>query len=209
MKNIHLLLTLTGAVLLCGCNKQAKINNEKIEILSQKIIQLEQSQSRQMATIQSQLTSLTPMLDKMNNYYFEKSHDDAFFYHTNTLYLLLTVGQKIESQLQVADAGREAQNSLAFSYHTNQTATMYLCAAQIEDTMTGQESRIENNVNTETRRVGAALGDAVLKQIKLSAPDAIETARRKEMEADVAQIQRDIDTIKARLEITNQPAIRP
>ena len=209
MKNIYLLLTLAGAVLLCGCNKQAKINNEKIEILSQKIIQLEQSQSRQMAAIQSQLTSLTPMLDKMNNYYFEKSHDDAFFYHTNTLYLLLTVGQKIESQLQVADAGREAQNSLAFSYHTNQTATMYLCTAQIEDTMTGQESRIENNVNAETRRVGAALGDAVLKQIKLSAPDAIETARRKEMEADVAQIQRDMDTIKARLEITNQPAIRP
>jgi hypothetical protein len=209
MKNIHLLLTLAGAVLLCGCNKQAKINNEKIEILSQKIIQLEQSQSRQMAAIQSQLTSLTPMLDKMNNYYFEKSHDDAFFYHTNTLYLLLTVGQKIESQLQVADAGREAQNSLAFSYHTNQTATMYLCAAQIKDTMTGQESRIENNVNAETRRVGAALGDAVLKQIKLSAPDAIETARRKEMEADMAQIQRDIDTIKARLGITNQPAIQP
>jgi hypothetical protein len=209
MKNIHLLLTLAGAVLLCGCNKQAKINNEKIEILSQKIIQLEQSQSRQMAAIQSQLTSLTPMLDKMNNYYFEKSHDDAFFYHTNTLYLLLTVGQKIESQLQVADAGREAQNSLAFSYHTNQTATMYLCAAQIKDTMTGQESRIENNVNAETRRVGEALGDAVLKQIKLSAPDAIEAARRKEMEADVAQIQRDIDMIKARLGITNQPAAKP
>jgi hypothetical protein len=209
MKNTDLLLTLTGAVLLCGCNKQAKINNEKIEILSQKIIQLEQSQSRQMAVIQSQLTSLTPMLDKMNNYYFEKSHDDAFFYHTNTLYLLLTVGQKIESQLQTADAGREAQNSLAYSYHTNQTATMYLCTAQIEDAMAGQESRIENDVNAETRRVGAVLGDAVLKQIKLLAPDAIETARRKEMEADVAQIQRDFDTIKARLGITNQPAIRP
>jgi hypothetical protein len=209
MKKTHLLLMLTGAVLLCGCNKQAKINNEKIEILSQKIIQLEQSQSRQMAVIQSQLTSLTPMLDKMNNYYFEKSHDDAFFYHTNTLYLLLTVGQKIESQLQTADAGRDAQNSLAYSYHTNQTATMYLCTAQIEDAMTGQESRIENDVNAETRRVGAALGDAVLKQVKLSAPDAVETARRKEMETEVAQMQRDIDAIKARLGITNQPAAQP
>jgi hypothetical protein len=209
MKKTHLLLTLTGAVLLCGCEKQAKINNTKIEILSQKIIQLEQSQSRQMAVIQSQLTSLTPMLDKMNNYYFEKSHDDAFFYHTNTLYLLLTVGQKIESQLQASDAGREAQNSLAYSYHTNQTATMYLCTAQIEDAMAGQESRIKDDVNAESRRVGAALGDAVLKQIKLSAPDAVEIAWRKEMEAAVVQIQRDIDTIKSRLGITNQPAAQP
>ena len=209
MQKTCLLLSLTGAVLFCGCDKQAKLNSAKIDILSQKIIQLEQSQSKQMAAIQSQLISLAPMLDKMNNYYFEKNHDDAFFYHTNTLYLLLTVGQKIESQLQVADAGREAQNSLAYSYHTNQAATMYLCTAQIEDTMAGQESRIEDNVNAETRQIGATLGDALLKQIKLSAPDEVEITRRKEMETEVAQIQRDIDTIKARLGITNQPTARP
>jgi hypothetical protein len=209
MKKKYLLLSLTGAVLLCGCNKQAKVNSAKIEILSQKIVQLEQSQSRQLAVIQTQLTSLAPMLDKMNNYYFEKNHDDAFFYHTNTLYLLLTVGQKIESQLQVADTERAAQNSLAYYYHTNQAATVYLCTAQIEDALTGQENRIEDNVNAETRRVGAALGDEVLKQIKLSAPDAVETARRTQMEAEVVQIQRDLDLIKARLGITNQPATRP
>ncbi|HEX3857105.1 MAG TPA: hypothetical protein VHY30_07410 [Verrucomicrobiae bacterium] len=209
MQKKYLLLSLIGAVLFCGCDKQTKINSAKIEILSQKIVQLEQSQSKQLAVIQSQLTSLAPMLDKMNNYYFEKNHDDAFFYHTNTLYLLLTVGQKIESQLQVADTERVAQNSLANFYHTNQTATIYLCTAQIEDAMTGQEIRIENNVNAETSRASAALGGELLKQIKSSAPDAAEIARRKEMETDVAQIKRDIDMIKARLGITNQPAARP
>ncbi len=205
MKKAYLLISVASMALFCGCDKQAKINSAKIEILSQKIVQLEQNQSKQLAVIQSQLTSLAPMLDKMNNYYFEKGHDEAFFFHTNTLYLLLTVGQKIESQLQAADAGREAQNSLAYFYHTNQTATMYLYAAQIQDAMTGQESRLENNVNAETRRVG----DELLKQIKLSAPDAVETARLKEMEADVIQLQSDLALIKARLGITNQPAVSP
>jgi hypothetical protein len=209
MQRTYFLLSLTSAVLLCGCGKQTKINGEKIEILSQKIVQLEQNQSKQLAVIQSQLASLTPMLDKMNNYYFEKNHDDAFFYHTNTLYLLLTVGQKIESQLQVADTERAAQNSLAYYYHTNQTATMYLYTAQIQDALNGQESRVENNVNAETRREATALGDELVKQIKLSAPDAAETARLKEMETDVAQMQHDLNLIKARMGITNQPSARP
>jgi hypothetical protein len=209
MQKIYLLLPLTATALLCGCNKQAKINSEKIDILSQKIVQLEQSQSKQMAAIQSELTSLAPMLDKMNDSYFEKNHEDAYFYHTNTLYLLLTVGKKIQAQLQTADTEREAQNSLAYSYHTNQLGAVYLCTAQIEDAMASQESRIEDNVNAETRQIGATLGDALLKQIKLSAPDEAEIARRKEMETEVAQIQRDMDSIKARLGITNQPAARP
>jgi hypothetical protein len=209
MQKIYLLLSLTGAALLCGCNKQAKINSQKIDILSQKIVQLEQSQSQQMAAIQSQLTSLAPMLDKINDSYFEKNHEDAYFYHTNTLYLLLTIGKKIQAQLQVADTEREAQNSLAYNYHTNQLGAMYLCTAQIEDSMAGQESRIEDNVNAETRQIGATLGDALLNQIKLSAPDEAEISRRKAMEAEVTQIQRDLDTIKARLGITNQPAARP
>ena len=209
MQKTYFLLWLTGAALLCGCDKQAKINSEKIGILSQKIVQLEQSQSKQMAVIQSELTSLAPSLDKMNDYYFEKTHDDAFFYHTNTLYLLLAVDKKIESQLQIADIERASENSLEYYYHTNQTDTMYFCAAQIRDAMTGQENRIEDNVNAETRRVGTALGDELLKQIKLSAPDAAETARRREMEADAAQIKRDIDQIKTQLGITNQPAAWP
>src|ERR1700733_12471988 len=125
MQKTYFLLWLTGAALLCGCDKQAKINSEKIGILSQKIVQLEQSQSKQMAVIQSELTSLAPSLDKMNDYYFEKTHDDAFFYHTNTLYLLLAVDKKIESQLQIADIERASENSLEYYYHTNQTDTMY------------------------------------------------------------------------------------
>jgi hypothetical protein len=210
MKKTFFLLSITAvAALFCGCNKQTKINTEKIEILSQKIVQLQQSQSQQTAAIQSQLTSLAPMLDKMNNSYFEKNHDDEFFFHTNTLFLLLTVDRKIEAQLQTADAEREVENSLAYYYHTNQTDTMFFCVAQIEDAMAGQEKRIEENVNAETRRVDATLSDALLKQIKLSSSDATETARRMQMEADMTQIQRDLDTIKARLGITNQPTARP
>jgi hypothetical protein len=205
MQKKYLLLPLFGAVLLGGCDKQTKINSQKIEILSQKIVQLDQSQSRQLVTIQSQLASLAPMLDKMNNYYFEKNHDDAFFYHTNTLYLLLTVGQKIESQLQEADAGRASQNSLAYYYHTNQVAEIYLNAAQIQSSLTGQESRLENNMNVETKEAAAEL----LQQIKLSSPDADDTARLKEMESNVAQMQHDLALIKARLGITNQAAARP
>jgi hypothetical protein len=221
MQKIFFLLSLTGAIFLCGCDKQTKINSEKIQILSQNIVQLERNQAAQMAAIQSQLTSLAPMLDKINDFYFEKSHDDAFFYHTNTLYLLLTVDKKIESQLQIADTERASENALAYYYHTNQTDTMYFCAAQIRDAMTSQESRIkdamagqekqiEDNVNAETRQLSANLGDELLRQIKSSAPDATEIARVKEMAADVAQIKNDLAAIKAQHgEITNQPVARP
>jgi outer membrane murein-binding lipoprotein Lpp len=203
MKKIYLLALFVGAVLFCGCNKQAKINSQKIDILQQKIVQLEQSQSKQMAEIQSELTSLAPMLDKMNDTYFEKNHEDAYFYHTNTLYLLLTIGKKIQAQLQTSDTEREAQNSLAYNYHTNQLAAIYLCTAQIEDALASQESRIEDNVNAQTRQMGATLSDTLQKQI---ASYQVEIAAQK---AAIAQIQRDVDMIKARLGITNQPVARP
>jgi outer membrane murein-binding lipoprotein Lpp len=202
-------LLLAATVLLGGCDKQTKINSAKIEILSQKIVQLEQTQSKQLAAIQSQLASLAPMLDKMNDFYFEKTHDEAFFFHTNTLYLLLTVDKKIESHLQLADTERESERELAFYYHTNETDTMYFCTAQIQDALTGQEKRIVDNVNAATRRVGTNVSEVVLKQIKLSAPDAAETARRQQLAADVAQIKRDLEAIKVRLGITNQPATGP
>jgi outer membrane murein-binding lipoprotein Lpp len=206
MKHSYFLLTLTGAVLLCGCNQQTKLNGEKIEVLSQKIAQLEQAQARQMAAIQAQLTALTPALDKINNSYFEKSHEDAFFFHTNTLYLLLTVDRKIEAQLQVAETERQAGSSLAYYYHTNQTDTMYFCVAQIENAMEGMETRMVDKVNTQTR----ALGDQLAGQIKLSLPDETEITRRQEMESDVAQIKYDLEQVKARLGITtNAPAPRP
>ena len=233
MQKTYLLLPLTAAALLCGCDKQTKINSEKIQILSQNILQFEQSQSRQMAAIQSQLTSLAPMLDRMNSAYYEKNHDAELLYHTNTLFLLLMVDKKIEAHLQVADSEREAQNSQADSYHTNEMDLMRFYAAHIldaltsqenmmqdamtnqesrlRDTLAGQESRMVDKVNAETRQVGTNLGNALLKQIKLSsAPDAGETARRREMEADVAQIKRALEQIKMQLgQMTNQPAARP
>jgi hypothetical protein len=210
MKKTCILLSLAGAALLCGCGKQTKINTAEIKILSQQMVQLQQTQVKQMAAIQSQLASLAPMLDKINNFYFEKARDDALSYHTNTLYLLLAVDKNIESELQVADTERQTESSLAYSYHTNETGLLNFYAAQIQDAMITQESRIEDKVNAETRRVGADLSNELLKQIKLTAPDEAETARRRQLEADVAQIKRDLVQIKAQLtQMTNPPAARP
>jgi hypothetical protein len=221
MNKTHILLSLTGAALLCGCDKQTKINSEKIQMLSQNIIQFEQNQAKQMAAIQSQLTSLAPRLDQMNSSYFAKNRDDEFFYHTNTLYLLLMVDKKIEAHLQVADTKSEAESLRAYSYHTNEMDLLQFYAAQIQDAMTsqesrmrdalaGQEARIEAKVNAETRQTGTNLSDELLKQLKLLAPDADETARRKEMTADVAQIKRELEQIQVQLgQMTNPPAARP
>ena len=205
MKPIYFLLPLTGTVLLCGCNQQTKLNGEKIEVLSQRIVQLEQTQARQMAAIQSQLTALTPALDKINNSYFEKSHEDAFFFHTNTLYLLLTVDRKIEAELQVAETERQADSSLAYYYHTNQNDTMYFCVAQIENTLEGMEGRMLDKMSTQTKESG----DRILGQIKLLAPDQAEIARRQELAAEVSQIKLELDQIMMHLNLTNPPSAQP
>ena len=202
MKNKCFLFSLAVAVLVCGCDKQTQLNTAKL-------VQLQQKQSVQIAALQAQLTSLAPMLDKMNNYYFEKSHDDAFFFHTNTLFLLLTVHRKIEADLQVADAERQTEHQLAYSYHTNELRTMYLCVAQIEEDLAGQESRITDKVNEETRKMGAALGADWQKQIQLLTPDKAEATQRQAMAADIAQLKRDLEQIKLRLSSTNLPTVRP
>jgi len=174
------------------------------------MLQLQEAQARQMAVFQTQLTSLAPMLDKMNNFYFEKNHDDELFYHTNTLYLLLMVEKKIEAQLQIADTARAADSALAYSYHTNEMDMTYSSAAQIQDAMVTQEKRIEDNVNAMTSQSAASLSDELSKQIKLSAPDATEAARIKEMAADMAQIKSDLEALKVQLgRMTNLPAVRP
>ena len=210
MQKIFVLLSLAGAALLCGCGKQAKINTEEIKILSQQMVQLQQSQAKQMAAIQSQLASLAPMLDKINNFYFEKARENELSYHTNTLYLLLAVDKNIESELQVAATERGADSLLAYSYHTNAMDLMHFYASQIQGAMMTQESRIEDRVNAETRRIGADLSNELLKQIKLTAPNEAEIARRKQLDADVAQIKRDLVQIKAQLaQMTNQPPVRP
>jgi hypothetical protein len=205
MKQTYFLLPLIGAAFLCGCDKQTKINTEKIEALSQQVIQLQQSQTRQMAAIQSQLTALTPALDKINGSYFEKSHEDAFFFHTNTLYLLLTVDRKIEAQLRVAESERQADSSLAYYYHTNQNDTMYFCIAQIENSMEGMEGRMVDKISAQTH----VTGDQIMGQIKLLAPDEAEIARRKETAVEMAQIKLELDEIMEHLKLTNSPSTQP
>jgi hypothetical protein len=195
MKTTSLWLALVGAVLLCGCGKQTKINSEEIKILSQQMIQLQQTQARQIAAVQTQLAALGPTLDKMNDLYFEKVREDALFYHTNTLFLILTVNGKIESELQAAAVERQRDHSLAFAYHTNELDLMNFYAAQILDAMNGQEGRIEDQVNAGARQTRADLRDELVKQTKVLAPDEAEIAQRKQMETDVAQIKNEIEQI--------------
>jgi hypothetical protein len=209
MQKKYFLLLLIGSVILCGCDKQTKINTAKIDALSQKLVVLQQIQARQLADIQSQLTALTPTLDKMSGSYFEKSHEDAIFFHTNTLYLLLLVDRKIEAELHAAANERQAEHALAYSSQTNLMNAMYRCTALIQDEMAAQEGRLETNINAGIQRIGATMSEELARQNKLLAPDAAETARRSQLAADVAQMKRDIEQIKAQLQTTNLPAIRP
>ena len=217
MKKYIYLFSLGGAVLLCGCDKQTKLNGQKIDALSQKIARLEQMQANQVMLLQSQLKSLPPTIDKMSSAYFEKNHDAALFFHTNTLYLLLTVGKQIESRLQAADAERQAQNSQAYSFHTNQINLMHLCTAHVEDALISQEKRTVEKITTENRQANMILSNALIKavseglskQIKTLAPDAAEIARRRKLETDVAQIQDELARLKDWLEKANRPAAHP
>ncbi len=199
MKKIILLLTLAATAPLCGCNQQAKINSAKIDILAQKIVQLEQAQSKELTALQTQMAALAPMLDKMNDFYFEKNHDEAFFFHTNTLFLVLTVGNRIESQLQTADTERAAQNARAYGYYTNQLRTIYLSVAEIQEALTASEGQIEAKVNAETKSLVADLTAEMQNQIRLVAPDNAEIARRKALAADLAQIKSELAQIKTQL----------
>ena len=209
MQNNFLSALLAGAVLLCGCSKQAKINAQKIDELSQKLVVLQQIQSNQLAGIHTQITTIAPTMDKLTDSYFEKSHEDAIFFHTNTLYLLLLVDRKIEAELQTAATERTVEHELAYNFHTNQVAATYLCATQIVSAIAEQGNLIETNVNAQTRQMIAILRDDLLEKIKSPAPDAAETAQREQLAADVAQLKSDLALIKARLGITNPPAARP
>ncbi len=199
MKTTILFPLLAAGLLLCGCNKQTKLNTEKIETLTRNVAQLQQSQAKQLADLQAQLTALAPTLDKMNDFYFERSHDQAFFFHTNTLYLILNVDKNIESLLQVANTERTAENKLTYGYYTNQMGTLYLCTAVLQEAVTNSESRIVENVNTETRRLAGTLSLELQKQIIQSATDPAGVARQKLIMADVADIKADLELIKAKL----------
>jgi len=207
MLNKNLMLLLAGVALICGCDKQTKINTAKIDALSEKVVVIQQVQSKQLADIQTQLTALGPAMDKINGTYFEKNHEDAIFFHTNTLYLLLLVERKIEAELMTAATERHAEHDLAYAYHTNELAATSLVAAQINDALAGLEGRLQTNINVGTRQVVAAFADELVEQIKASAPDAAEVARQKQLAADIAQLKSDLAQIRMQLGITNPPSV--
>jgi hypothetical protein len=198
-------LLLIVAGFLCGCNKQAKINSQKIDTLSQRITQLEQNQAKQMQILQAELNELAPELNRVNSAYFEKDRDAALFFHTNTLYLLLTIGKQIESQLQLADSEREAQNGLNYAYHTNELGALYICTAQLSQALVDQQKAIVDSVNAETRNAIASSQDAVIAQIKAAtAPDPAAAVWRQNMQAELAQLEGKVNALNARLQ-TNSP----
>jgi hypothetical protein len=210
MKKRFLVLAFGIAVLNGGCDKQAKINSQKIDALSEKIAHQEQGQSKQLALLQAQMAMLAPQLDKETSAYFEKNHDYALFFHTNTLFLLLTIGKQIEAQLQAAEVARADQDSRAYNYHTNQVSSAYLCAAQIEEEMAGITKRLEEKINAETRQGIAGVSNALVKQIsQATKPDPGELAWRKQMETQTAQIRRELQAIQTLLANTNPPPVLP
>lgn len=209
-KNRFFLLWFLAAVCLCGCNKQAKINSQKIDELSQRITRLEQNQAKQMQVLQAELTELAPELNKVNSAYFEKDRDAALFFHTNTLYLLLTIGKQIETQLQLADSEREAQNSLEYAYHTNELSALYICTAQVSQSLIEEQKVIVDSVNAETRNLTADSQAAVLQSIQTStAPDPALLPWRQSIQADLARLEQKLDLINNRLASTNLPANLP
>ena len=209
MRKNSILFLLAGMALLCGCGKQEKINAQKIDELTQKLVVLQKIQSNQLAGIDAQLNTLAPTMNKVSDSYFEKSHEDAIFFHTNTLYLLLLVDQKIEAELQTAASQRKIEDARAYDFHTNQMAAMELCATQMMAAIAEQGNLIQTNVNAQTKQMIAILRDDLLEQIKSSTPDAAETARRQQIAADVAQLKNDLAVIKSRLGITNPSTAQP
>lgn len=209
MRKNSLLFLLAGMALLCGCGKQEKINAQKIDELTQKLVVLQKIQSNQLAGIDAQLNTLAPTMNKVSDSYFEKSHEDAIFFHTNTLYLLLLVDQKIEAELQTAASQRKVEDAQAYDFHTNQMAATYLSTTQIMSAIAEQGNLIQTNINAQTRQMIAILRDDLLEQIKSSTPDAAEAAQRQQMAADVAQLKNDLAAIKSRLGITNPPTAQP
>jgi len=205
MQKIYFSMLLAGIVFLCGCDKQTKINTAKIDALSQKLVLVQQLQSKQLSDIQSQLTALAPTMDKINGTYFEKNHEDAFFFHTNTLYLLLLVERRIEAELQTAAAERQKDQSLANTYYTNQIAMTALSADQVTNAIAEQASQLGASINGETKRLMATLAEDLVRQMKAFAPDAADQARQKQLAVEVSQIKNELAQLRLQLGATNRP----
>jgi Tfp pilus assembly protein PilE len=201
----HLFL-IGGALGFCGCEKQAKINSDKLDSLADRLARQEQVQSNKMLLLQAQLALLGPQLDRETSTYFEKNHDAALFFHTNTLFLLLTIDKHIESQLQSAQAQLLEQSEAGFKYHTNQLGTMLQSAAHIEETMQSQLNQLEEKINAESARLHAATSNALMLELpRPTEPTTNEVAWQKQIQAELAGLKHELEAIKTRLVTTNLP----
>jgi hypothetical protein len=200
---------LTGSVAwFCGCEKQAKINGDKLDQLTDRFAREEQMQSNKMLLLQGQLALLGPQLDKEAGDYFAKNHEAALFFHTNTLFLLLTIDQHIEAQLQTTETELAAQARTLYHDHTNELGTLLLSAAHIEETVQGQLNQLEEKINAESARVNSATSNALMQELKLTpAPTADELAWRKQISDELANLRRELEAIKTRFNpaATNLP----
>ena len=121
------LASITAAALLCGCDNQTKSDTAKIEALAHKIDVVYSNSillfSNQM-DLASEIISVKRDMGQMNYYYFTNSHQDALFYYTNTMHVLLLLDKKLDLQFKVAEAQSQAD-----------------------------KESIQDTINTETKRV--------------------------------------------------------
>lgn len=201
---IHILLA--GAVLaFVGCDNQTKLTMEQIAEQTRKLTVLQENQAKQIAQLQAQLAELGPRLDNMNSAYFEKSYTDAFFFHTNTLYLLLAVDRQIESALKAVETKQQTEHDLAYFYHTNLLASLRDYQVETKAAFLDQTKQLATNIINDSHQIAAALAE----QVQGLAPDEKELARRQQLVDDLLQIKADLAQIKARFAITNLPAAKP
>lgn len=200
MRVFRILFLAAVAAIFSGCEKQAKLNNEKLDQLAARLAQQEMVQSNKMLLIQAQLALLAPQLDKEASEYFEKNRDAALFFHTNTLYLLLNIDKHIETQLEKAELERAGISNAMFSYHTNQISTTLYGVAQVEETTQDQLNKLEERLNAEAARLSHTTSNALMQEIIRPAElTTNEIAWRKEMQDTLAAIRRELESLKARL----------
>lgn len=199
-----LLLAMTAA--LCGCNKQVQVNTEKIDVLTRKMFAVQQDQSKQLAEIQAQLAALAARQNKTAADYFASNQERALFYHTNTLYFLLTVDKKIQAEFQLAQAAGNTAGDRAFFYHTNELDTLYFCTTQIANALAAQEKRLTDSLKTETGQLDAAMAS----QKNAATADHAETLKRiQAIEASLAQVQTALGQLQVQLGKLSAPATPP
>lgn len=206
MQKIYLLIALAVLALACGCDKENKTRIQNIDALTQKLIAQQQEQARQLADVRAQLAALPVQMDKTQFDYFLRSQEKALFYQTNALYLLLAVDKNIQAQFQLAAEAREAATHQAYLFHTNETDLAVYQTTRLISALADHDKIILEGVSTEIRRANAALAESVTNQVRQLAADKSDATRLQAIEADLAQMQRDLAQLKSRLGIADGPA---